>query len=163
DVPPGKLVIEAYKGYEYWPSRLETEIRQNQTTSVNITLKPHTDLAAKGWYNGSTHVHMNYGGNMHNTPEHLMMTARAQGMHIVSALAANKDNRILDWHHFRPGGREHPVSNLAEHSLLVIGEENRPPFWGHTFYIGLREHLITPFMTGYDGTGLNSLWPNNTE
>ncbi|HUQ93206.1 MAG TPA: CehA/McbA family metallohydrolase, partial [Bryobacteraceae bacterium] len=161
-VPPGKLVIEAHKGFEYWPSRQEVDIRENETATVVLTLKPHADLAARGWYNGSTHVHMNYGGNVHNTPENLMMTANAQGMHIVSSLVANKDNRILDWHHFRPGGREHPASNLAARSLLVIGEENRPPFWGHTFYIGLKDHLISPFMTGYEGTGLDSLWPDNT-
>ena len=106
---------------------------------------------------------MNYGGNVHNTPENLLMTANAQGMHIVSSLVANKDNRILDWQYFRPGGHEHPASNLRERSLLVFGEENRPPFWGHTFYIGLRDHLVSPFMTGYEGTGLDSLFPNNTE
>ena len=161
--PVGKLVIEAHKGFEYWPSRQEVEIRENETANVTITLKPHADLAAKGWYNGSTHVHMNYGGNVHNTPENLLMTANAQGMHIVSALVANKDNRILDWQYFRPGGREHPASNMAGRSLLVFGEENRPPFWGHTFYIGLRDHLVSPFMTGYEGTGLDSLFPNNTE
>lgn len=163
DVPPGKLSIEAHKGFEYWPSRHEVDVRQGQTTTLTITMKPHVDVTAKGWYNGSTHVHMNYGGNFHNTPENLMMIANAQGMHIVSSLVANKDNRILDWHHFKPGGREHPASNLAARSLLVIGEENRPPYWGHTFYIGLREHLIAPFMTGYEGTALDSLWPTNSE
>ena len=79
------------------------------------------------------------------------MIAHAQGMHIVSALVANKDNRILDWQYFQPGGKEHPASDLADRSLLVFGEEYRPPFWGHTFYIGLRDHLISPFLTGYEG------------
>ena len=41
-----------------------------------------------------------------------MLMARAQGMNIVSALVANKDNRILDWQYFRKGGGEHPASNL---------------------------------------------------
>ena len=45
----------------------------------------------------------------------------------------------------------------------MFGEENRPPFWGHTFYIGLRDHLISPFMTGYEGTALDSLYPSNTD
>ncbi|MEP6538880.1 MAG: CehA/McbA family metallohydrolase, partial [Bryobacteraceae bacterium] len=76
---------------------------------------------------------------------------------------ANKDNRILDWQYFKAGGREHPASNLTAHSLLLFGEENRPPFWGHTFYIGLRDHLISPFVTGYEGTGLDSLYPTNTD
>src|SRR6185369_12094614 len=115
EAPAGKLVIEAHKGFDYWP--------------VTLTLKPHVDLTSKGWFNGSTHVHMNYGGNLRNTPANLLMTASAQGMHIVSSLVANKDNRILDWQYFEPGGREHPASNLAAHSLLLFGEENRPPFW----------------------------------
>lgn len=163
EVPPGKLSIEAHKGFEYWPARTEVDVKQGQSADVVVTLKPHVDLSAKGWYNGSTHVHMNYGGNLRNTPENLLMTAKAQGMHIVSSLVANKDNRILDWQYFKPGGREHPASDLAAHSLLIFGEENRPPFWGHTFYIGLRDHLISPFLTGYEGTGLNSLYPTNTD
>jgi hypothetical protein len=163
DAPPGKYVIEAHKGFEYWPAKAETELKPGQTANVMLTLKTHVDLAAQGWYNGSTHVHMNYGGNLHNTPEELLSMARAQGMHIVSSLVANKDNRILDWQYFHPGGREHPASNVAARSLLLFGEENRPPFWGHTFYIGLRDHLISPFLTGYEGTGLSSLYPTNTE
>jgi TolB protein len=163
EAPPGKFVIEAHKGYEHWPARQEVEVKPGQRAEAVLTLKRHVDLTSKGWYNGSTHVHMNYGGNVHNTPENLMMTANAQGMHIVSSLVANKDNRILDWQYFKPGGREHPASDLGARSLLVFGEENRPPFWGHTFYIGLRDHLISPFLTGYEGTGLDSLYPTNTD
>jgi hypothetical protein len=163
EAPVGKFLIEAHKGFDYWPVKQEVEVKPGQTAEVTLTLKPHVDLTAKGWFNGSTHVHMNYGGNLNNTPANLLMTANAQGMHIVSSLVANKDNRILDWQYFKPGGKEHPASNLAQHSLLVFGEENRPPFWGHTFYIGLQDHLISPFLTGYEGTGLNSLFPTNTE
>jgi TolB protein len=163
EAPVGRFLIEAHKGFDYWPVKQEVQVKPGQTIEVTLTLKPHVDLTAKGWFNGSTHVHMNYGGNLNNTPGNLLMTANAQGMHIVSALVANKDNRILDWQYFKPGGKEYPASNLAEHSLLLFGEENRPPFWGHTFYIGLQDHLISPFLTGYEGTGLNSLFPTNTE
>ncbi|MEO7650399.1 MAG: CehA/McbA family metallohydrolase, partial [Bryobacteraceae bacterium] len=163
DAPVGTLTIEAHKGFDYWPIKQDVQVQAGQTAEVLLTLKPHVDLTAKGWFSGSTHVHMNYGGNVHNTPANLLMTANAQGMHIVSSLVANKDNRILDWHYFKPGGKEHPASNLTQRSLLVFGEENRPPFWGHTFYIGLQDHLISPFLTGYEGTGLDSLFPTNTE
>jgi hypothetical protein len=47
--------------------------------------------------------------------------------------------------------------------MLLFGEENRPPFWGHTSYIGLSDHLISPFLTGYEGTGLDSLYPSNSD
>lgn len=163
DVPVGDLFIEAWKGFDHWPARQNIQILSGKTTKVVLTMKPHVDLSEKGWYNGSTHVHMNYGGNVHNTPENLMRIAAAQGVNIVSSLVANKDNRILDWQYFEPGGREHRASNLPQRSLLLFGEEDRPPFWGHTFFIGLTKHLISPFFTGYEGTGLDSLFPTNTE
>lgn len=163
EVPAGKLLVEATKGFEYAPARAEVEISGAAPRDIRLALGRQSDSTARGWFNGSTHVHMNYGGTIHNTPEFLMLMARAQGMHIVSGLVANKDNRILDWQYFRKGGGAHPASDLAARSLLLFGEENRPPFWGHTFYIGLRDHLISPFMTGYEGTALDSLYPSNTD
>src|SRR5207244_2564076 len=71
--------------------------------------------------------------------------------------------RVLDWQYFRKGGGAYPDSDLPGKSMLIIGEENRPPFWGHTSYIGLREHLISPFLTGYEGTALASLYPSNSD
>ncbi|MEX2260324.1 MAG: CehA/McbA family metallohydrolase [Bryobacteraceae bacterium] len=163
EVPPGPLTLEAHKGFEYEPARATIETDAGAAHNLTLTVKPISDLPASGWYSGSTHVHMNYGGPVHNTPELLRTIAQAQGMHIVSALVANKDNRILDWQYFKPGGKAHPASRPAERFLLVFGEEYRPPFWGHTFFIGLREHLISPFLTGYKGTGIDSLYPSNTD
>jgi hypothetical protein len=47
--------------------------------------------------------------------------------------------------------------------VLVVGQEYRPPFWGHVFMFGLRDHLISPFTTGYEGTAIESLYPTNTD
>ena len=46
---------------------------------------------------------------------------------------------------------------------VMVGEEYRPPFYGHMFFLGLRDHLISPFTTGYEGTGIESLYPSNTD
>ncbi len=163
EIPPSRTVIEATKGFEYEPARAEIDAKAGETAEVTLRLRHRVDLSRMGWYNGSTHVHMNYGGNLHNRPEDLMLIARAQGMHIISSLVANKDNRVFDWQYFTPGNHPHPASNPAEKLLLLFGEENRPPFWGHTFYIGLRDHLISPFVTGYEGTAIDSLYPSNTD
>jgi TolB protein len=161
--PPGPVTVEATKGYEFWPATAEAKVRSGETAEIVITLKRRVDMSAKGWLNGSTHVHMNYGGILRDTPERLMLMAACEGMNIVSALVANKDNRIFDWQYFRKGGKAYPVSDAAAKSLLLFGEENRPPFWGHTFYIGLTDHLISPFLTGYEGTALDSLYPSNSD
>jgi TolB protein len=162
-VPPAKMTLDVTKGFEYLPATLEVEIRPDQTTEAAVRLKRITDLSARGWRSGSTHVHMNYGGNLRNTLENLMMMARAEGMDVVNELVANKDNRILDWEYFEPGGGEHSVSRADPTVKVIVGEEYRPPLWGHVGYLGLREHLISPFTTGYEGTGIESLYPSNTD
>ncbi len=162
EVPPGQLTVDASKGFEYLPAKATVNIQGGKTSEVTLTLKRLADMPARGWYNGTTHTHMNYGGPVRNTPESLLRMAQAQGMHIVNSLVANKDNRILDWQYFVEGGREHTSSNLAARSMILFGEEIRPSFWGHTFATGMRDHLIMPFVTGYEGTALDSLYPANT-
>ena len=90
-----------------------------------------------------------------------MMMSAAEDQDIVLEQIANKDNRILDHQFFVPGGGPHPLSR--EDMLLVVGQEYRPPFWGHVFMFGLRDHLISPFTTGYEGTAIESLYPSNTD
>jgi TolB protein len=119
------------------------------------------DMESRGWYNGSTHVHANYAGNLHNSLENLMMMSAAEDQDIVLEQIANKDNRILDYQYFVPGGGAHPLS--TDERILVVGQEYRPPFYGHVFMFGMREHLISPFTTGYEGTAIESLYPSNTD
>ena len=163
EAPAGKLRLDAVKGFEYWPARREVEVKAGETADATLTLKTLVNMRAKGWYSGSTHAHMNYGGNLRNTLENMMMMGRAENLDVVNALVANKDNRIMDWEYFVKGGGEHPISKLDPNMLVVVGEEYRPPFWGHTFLIGLRDHLISPFLTGYEGTAIESLYPSNTD
>lgn len=161
EVPAGTLSLQAVKGFEYWPRIADVEILANEVTTLNITLDRMTDMAAKGWYSGSTHMHMNYGGNLHNTLDNMMMMSAAEDQDVVNELVANKDNRVLDYQFFVPGGGAHPVSTPDR--LVMVGQEYRPPFYGHVFLIGLRDHLISPWSTGYEGTAIESLYPSNTD
>jgi TolB protein len=163
EAPMGKMTIEAVKGFEYWPAKHEVEIRAGEVARISLALKPMVDMPAKGWYSGSTHAHMNYGGNLRNTLEHMMLMARAEDAQVALTLVANKDNRIMDWEHFVQGGAGHPISKDDPRMAVIVGEEYRPPFWGHTFMIGLRDHLISPFTTGYEGTAIDSLYPLNSD
>ena len=102
ELPPGRTTLEAIKGFEFQPDKQQVEIVAGRTTSATFTLRRIADLPAQGWYSGSTHVHMNYGGNFHITPENLAMMADAEDLHMVNAMASNKDNRVIDWQYFRP-------------------------------------------------------------
>ena len=110
DVPGRKGELTSVKGFEYGPRAYRVEISPNEVTTVAVALKRLTDMSAKGWHSGSTHVHMNYGGNLHNTLENLMMMSAAEDQDIVLEQIANKDNRILDHQFFVPGGGPHPLS-----------------------------------------------------
>ncbi|HKW97494.1 MAG TPA: CehA/McbA family metallohydrolase [Bryobacteraceae bacterium] len=163
DVPPGKMTIEAIKGFAYQPSTADAEVRAGATADLTLRIRRLVDMNALGWFSGSTHVHMNYGGNLSNTLDNLRMMSRAEDQDVLNVLIANKDTRILDWQYFVPGGGEHPVSKNDPHLKVIVGEEYRPPFYGHVFFIGLKDHLISPFTTGYEGTAIESLYPSNTD
>jgi len=161
EVPAGTVKMDVVRGFEFHPSQVEAAITAGEITQIDVPLKRLTDLSAKGWYNGSTHVHMNYAGNLHNTLENLMMMSDAEDQDMVNEQIANKDNRILDYQHFVPGGKAHPLS--TKDRVLVVGQEYRPPFYGHVFMFLMRDHLISPFTTGYEGTAIESLYPSNTD
>jgi len=163
DVPPGLLRITAVKGFEYVPAQAQAQVKAGETTVLTLKMAPLAGFDKTGWRSGSTHVHMNYGGNLHNTPANVLHMAEGESLDMVMGLAANKDNRILDQQFFVHGGGEHPASAGNPRVKLHIGEEYRPPFYGHVFMLGLRDHLISPFTTGYEGTGIESLYPSNTD
>ena len=57
------------------------------------------------WVSSDLHVHMNYGGEYRNAPEHLVLQAEAENLGIVNNLIVNKEQRIPDIAYSgRPGG-----------------------------------------------------------
>ncbi len=159
DVPPGTLSLEAMQGFEYRPTSKSVEVKAGQTARVEVALSRLANLKSQGWYSGSNHIHMNYGGNLHNTPENLMFMAAAEDMDIIEDKICNKDNRIFD-HQFFTGALDR---RSTPDRLLYFNEEYRPPFYGHISFINLTKHLISPFTTGYEGTAIESLYPSNTD
>ena len=159
EVPSGDVTVEAMHGFEYYPAALTAPVEAGETMDTTLALRRMTNLQGANWYSGSNHVHMNYGGNLRNTPENLVFMAAAEHLHVIGELIANKDNRVLDWQYFT--GEPHPLTD--ENHVLFFNEEYRPPFYGHVSFINLTEHLISPFTTGYEGTAIESLYPSNTQ
>jgi TolB protein len=161
DLPVGETTLTVVKGFEFYPDVATAQITANDTTTMTVALERMADMAAEGWYSASTHVHANYGGNLHNTIENLMMMSAAEDQDLVLEQVANKDNRVLDYQYFEPGGGPHSTSTPER--LVVVGQEYRPPFYGHVFMFGMRDHLLSPFTMGYEGTAIESLYPSNTD
>ena len=159
DVPPGEAVIEAVRGIEFTPATRRVTVTADRVTTVEIDLPRAANMSASGWWSGSDHVHMNYGGNLHNTPENLLFMARAEDLNVVGGKIANKDHRIFDRQQFT--GQASELSDGAH--IMKFDQEYRPPFYGHINCINLTRHLLSPFTTGYEGSAIESLYPSNTD
>ena len=161
ELPAGDAEMTVVRGFETIPVTYTAVISPGETTAMTVGLTEISDVSDDGWFSGSTHVHMNYAGNLHNTLPNLMMMSAAEDQDIVAEQIANKDNRILDHQFWLPGGGPHPLSEPDR--VLVVGQEYRPPFYGHVFMFGHRDHLIAPYAMGYEGTAIESLYPSNTD
>ncbi len=160
ELPVGEASILAMKGFERNPASTTVSIEPGAVTSVRFDLERFTDFNALGWYSGSDHVHMNYGGNLHNTPENLLFMAAAEDLDHVGEKIANKDNRIFDHHYYEA---PYDKARSTPERMLSWAQEYRPPFYGHINLINLTEHLLSPYTTGYEGTAIESLYPSNTD
>ncbi|MFN2565302.1 MAG: CehA/McbA family metallohydrolase [Gemmatimonadaceae bacterium] len=156
-VPAGRVAVEVWRGPEYRVTRREVDVGEDEILPLRLSLTRLTDMAARGWWGGDLHVHMNYGGAYRNTPAQLALQGRAEGLHVLENLIVNKEQRIPDIAYWRPD--PDPVS--TDGFLLAHGQEFHTGFWGHTGLVGLREHYLLPDYAAYPRTALASLYPTN--
>ncbi len=154
-VPAGEVRIEITHGPEYRLIRDRVRVPANQLTSRTYRLVRLARLP--GWTSGDLHVHMNYGGHYRATPTTLAFQARAEGLNLVENLVVNKEDRVPDVGYFT--GRPDPVS--TPDLLILHDQEFHTSFWGHTGALGLTRHLLLPDYSGYAGTPVASLFPDN--
>ena len=158
-VPSGRAIVEVWHGPEYRTARLEVTVGTGESRTVRIPLTRLSDLPSKGWWGGDLHVHMNYGGVYRNTPPHLSLQARAEGLNVVENLIVNKEQRIPDIAYWRPD----PDPLSTRDFVLAYGQEFHTGFWGHAGLLGLTDHYLLPDYAGYPGTALASLVPTNAD
>ena len=58
-IPPGTARIEVWKGFEYKSVTVQAEIVLGKTTAKRVKLNRTADMAARGWFSGDTHIHLN--------------------------------------------------------------------------------------------------------
>ncbi|MGH7517441.1 MAG: CehA/McbA family metallohydrolase [Gemmatimonadales bacterium] len=157
-VPAGEeLTIEVTRGPEYRVEQRRVRVPASGTTSVSVALTRIANLAARGWWSGDLHVHMNYGGHYRATPATLRAQAEAEDVHVIENLIVNKEGRVPDVAYFT--GRPDPASTAT--TLILHDEEYHTSLWGHLGLIGLRSHLLLPPYAAYQRTAAASLFPTN--
>ncbi|HEX4628888.1 MAG TPA: CehA/McbA family metallohydrolase, partial [Gemmatimonadales bacterium] len=158
-VPAGVMRVDVWHGPEYRVVRREVRVVAGQTVTARVVLERLADLAARGWWSGDLHVHMNYGGAYRNSPEHLAFQARAEDVHVAEDLVVNKEQRIPDIGYFRTD--PDPASRPG--FLLVHGQEYHTSYWGHVALLGLADHYLLPEYADYPNTAAASLYPTNAD
>jgi TolB protein len=163
DVPAGKTTLEIVRGFEYAPVRLDVTVEAGKTSAVTASLSRVANLAADGWYSGSTGAHMHGGGLLRYGQEHLLLQADAEDLAVVNNALAHQERRIQPRELFRWGQAAHALSTRER--LLVLGQEARPPFHGHVAVFGDPQPLpqLFPVTIGYEAAPPPTLAPSNTE
>jgi hypothetical protein len=111
------------------------------------------------WVSSDLHVHMNYGGEYRNTPEHLVLQAEAENLGIVNNLIVNKEQRIPD---IAYSGRQVDAASNAR-AMVVHGQEFHTTQWGHLGLLNIRDGILLPGYAGYPGTAATSLLPMDAD
>jgi hypothetical protein len=58
-VPAGEVTVEVWKGFEYRPVRQVVTVAAGEARPVTLHIERTLDMAAKGWYSGDPHIHLN--------------------------------------------------------------------------------------------------------
>lgn len=131
EVPAGRTVIEVGRGNEFLPVRVEIDVVAGTEKTVHVSPTRLYDSAARGWYSGDLHVHLNYSGDLVCEPADAMLMQRGEGLHLMNLVAANASTSLIydqqAFEHF--AGRDLPGSE--EGAVARWGVEYRNNMFGH--------------------------------
>jgi TolB protein len=146
EVPAGRTTIEAMRGWEFRPEFVTVDVRAGATQTVTLTLERLTNLPARRWYSGDTHVHdLHQGFGLSHEAFFLQLTA--EDLHVSNALIHMDGTRLMGrWSDLT--GKPHPLSTPTH--ILQYAQEFRGGL-GHIGMIGVREFTL-PFVGGQGGT-----------
>ena len=154
-LPTGTAQLHVSHGMDYMVSEQQIMVGKDGNT-VAITLKPLRLPTQYGHFvSADLHVHMNYGGHYHNTPDNLIEQARAEHLDAVYNLIVNKEERIFDIAQFTT----QPLRKSG--ILLMQGQEFHSNYWGHLGLLDLNDHFLTPDFSAYRESGFTSPYPHN--
>ena len=89
-----RLQVSAWLGLQHYGATRRHHDRGNTTTISLEPLRRRLNMATSPAHD--LHVHMNYGGHYHNTPQNLIEQARAEHLDAVYNLIVNKEKSIPD-------------------------------------------------------------------
>ncbi|GII00210.1 CehA/McbA family metallohydrolase [Planobispora takensis] len=159
EVPAEPLTVRVARGMEYDRAQAEVTPVAGRETLVELTPRRLYDAAARGWYGGDMHVHLNWAGDMVGTPALAAAMQHGEDLHVLNLVAGNVSSaRVYDAEALEHwAGRDLPWSDATH--LARIGVEYRNDLLGHFYAFG-PSAPPSRFHTGFLGT---ADWPPNSE
>ena len=122
-LPPGRWRLTVLHGFEYVPRQIEFEIREGETSEIQVGLERWIDAPALGWWSADDHVHARLTGD--SDADLLLTCATGEDVHVVNVLAMGSYAQI--WFEQRGFGRNFRVQR--GNTVLIPGQED--PRTGH--------------------------------
>ncbi|MFI6511794.1 CehA/McbA family metallohydrolase [Streptosporangium sp. NPDC050855] len=158
DVPAEPLTVRVSRGMEYASAEAVITPVPGEETLAELAPERLYDAAARGWYGGDMHVHLNWAGDMVGTPGLAGVMQHGEDLHVLNLVAGNvSSERVYDAEALEHwAGRDLPWSDASH--VARIGVEYRNDLLGHLYAFGVSAPP-SRFHTGFLGT---ADWPPNS-
>ena len=146
EVPPGPVRIEAWKGLEFRPETVATQVATGETRPVELKLSNHSPLSQFGYYSGDSHLHFPRQSDADD--QAILDLMEAEDVHFGSILAYNEPAgpytgvmQSLAAPQFRGLGKN-SLRNRGDYHIMS-GQEYRSATYGH-LNLYFRDDLVLP-------------------
>jgi putative membrane-bound dehydrogenase-like protein len=145
-VPPGKIRVEAFKGFEYAPRTKTVEVLPGDTVQAALSLSRSLPMHEVGYFGGDPHLHLRR--QTQRDEETIFDLLEAEDIRYGSLLAYNDPPgpyagfmEVLDSPQFRGLG-ERSIRNRNGY-WIMSGQEYRTAAYGH-LNLHMRGELVFP-------------------
>lgn len=141
-LPAGRHTVEVERGFESIGAKQTFEVRADAPNRLEIPLARWSDVRAKGWYSGDTHVHF-------VDPEAARLELEGEDLDVLNILASKWGALITNVEHFTGA----PSGSSPAGRAVFVGEETRHVWLGHSILLGI-EQLVYPLTWGGPSEGV---------
>ena len=160
EVPAVPLTVTCARGMEFATATTTLTPTAGATTEVELEPERLYETAARGWYGGDLHVHMNYSGDQVCAPDDAACMQAGEGLHLMSLVAGNiGQTRVYDREAFEAtAGQDLPWTDRDRVARFAV--EYRNDLLGHFHALGPAGRP-SRYHSGHEGSDEPLDWPAN--
>jgi len=126
-LPRGEVLVDVARGFEYEPLRQRCTIEPGQRR-LELRLKRWTNMNARGWFSGDTHVHF-------LSTQGSLREAQSEDLNVVNLLQSQWGSLFTNTEDFTGA----PVVSPDGRTVVWANQENRQHILGHMILLGLKQ------------------------